>query len=197
MIRELAKAVAADLRTRKYHHPVTWGPERIAHDGFRDSVVFMRDRAAGDAITPPLAATRPKATGIGAEAPFMRYVAGSFTVYTRSSKAGAEAADHEDACDLLCDAVLTAMYRACKIKALPLAIVESRLLTREELRDGAAADDKSGARSADAPGCAARVRFTVGTLVRDVDYTGAGPLIGTITEFAEPTVDVELVGEDP
>jgi hypothetical protein len=199
MIRDLANAVAADLRGRKFPHPVTYGPEHVSHDGFRNAIVFKRDRGAGDPIVAPLGATRPRATATGAEAPFMRNVAGAFTVYTRNPKPGADVADHEDLCDLVCDGVLTAMYRILKARSLPLTIVESRLLTRDELRaeaDVSATDDHSGKRSADHPGCAARVRFTVGTLVRDVDYAGAGPETGEIFQFADPTVEAELGPED-
>jgi hypothetical protein len=200
VIRDLANAVKSDLRTRFYPHPVTYGPERMAHDGFRDAIVFARDRAAGDAIVPVIGATRPRATSTGAEAPFLRNVAGSFTVYARSSKPGATVAEHEDECDRVCDGVLTAMYRLLKARKLPLTIVESRLLTRDELRaesGTAAADDHSGQRSADFPGCAARVRFTVSTLVRDVTYPGASKPTGEIFEFAEPVVTAELPFEDP
>lgn len=200
MIGDLAKAVAADLRSRKFPQPVVYGPERMAHDGFRDAIVFRRDRGAGDTLTAPIGATRPRATATGAEAPFLRYVAGTFTVYTRSSKPGADVSDHENECDRVCDGVLTAMYRILKGRRLPLAIVESRLLTREELRaeaGTAAADDHSGQRSADFPGCAARVRFTVATAVRDVTYPGASRPTGEIFEFAEPTVTAELPFEEP
>lgn len=191
MIRDLAAAVSADLAARRFPYPTTYGPELIGRDGFKPAIIFQRDRAAGDAVEPPLGATRPRAGK--AEAPFLRRVAGSFTVYARSSRPAATVADHEDECDRVCDGVLTALYRTLKAKCLPLAIVDSRLLTRDELRAAAeagqqlsAADDHSGRRSADWPGCAARVRFTVATLVRDVDYTGAGPELGTITEFAAP-----------
>ena len=95
MIRDLANAVKTDLRARFYPHPVTYGPERMAHDGFRDAIVFARDRGAGDAIVPVIGATRPRATSTGAEAPYLRNVAGSFTVYARSSRPGADVADHE------------------------------------------------------------------------------------------------------
>lgn len=198
MIGDLAKAVAADLRSRKFPHPVVYGPERMAHDGFRDAIVFRRDRTAGDAVTSPLGATRPRATATGAEAPFLRYVSGVFTVYARSSRPGADVSDHENECDRVCDGVLTAMYRILKERRLPLAIVESRLLTRDELRaeaGTAAADDHSGQLSADFPGCAARVRFTVATAVRNVTYPGASRPTGTIDEFAEPYVTAELPGD--
>lgn len=200
MIRDLAEAVRLDLKSRFYQAGVVYGPERMAHDGFRDAIVFARDRGAGDAIVPVVGATRPRATATGAEAPFLRNVAGSFTVYARSSRAGATVADHEDECDRICDGVLTAMYRVLKARRLPLVVVESRLLTREELRAESgvsASDDHSGQRSADFTGCAARVRFTVSTLVRDVTYPGASKPTGEIFEFADPTVTAELPYEDP
>lgn len=195
MIGHLALAVRDDLRTRKYPATVVYGPERVARDGFAHAVVFARDRQAGDAIVPPIGAAHKNP-----EVPFMRNVAGTFTAYARSPKGGATVLDHEDECEALCDGVLTAMYRILKACKLPLTIVESRMLTRDELRAEAgvdAADDRSGARSADFPGCAARVRFTVGTAVRDVTYTGAAGPTGTITEFAEPEVTAELPYEDP
>lgn len=200
MIRDLADAVRTDLKARLYQASVVYGPERMAHDGFRDAIVFTRDRGAGDAIVPVIGATRPRATSTGAEAPFIRNVAGSFTVYARSPRPAADVADHEAECDRICDGVLTAMYRLLKARRLPLTIVESRLLTRDELRaesGTSAADDHSGQRSADFPGCAARVRFTVSTLVRDVTYPGASKPTGEIFTFAEPVVTPELPFEDP
>lgn len=199
MIADLARAVGADLASRKYPYRVVYGPERAARDGFQHAIVFRRDRSSPDEVAPPVGATRPRATPTGAEAPMTRWVSGVFVVYARSPRAGATAADHEAECDAVCDGVLTAMYRVLKAQGLPLRIAESRVLTREDLRVEAeteAADDGSGARVADAPGCAARVRFAVQTLVRDVTYTGASGPVGTITEFATPTVEASLPGED-
>lgn len=196
MIRDLALAVAADLKSRRYPHPVTYGPERVGRDGFKAAIVFKRDRAAGDEVVPPRGAAQKRNQP---EAPFNRDVAGVFIVYARSAKGGADVADHEDECDRVCDGVLTAMYRILKARVLPLSIVESRLLTRDELRaeaeDGAAANDHSGPRSADWPGCAARVRFKVGTLVRDVDYKGGVADTGTVFEFAPVEVEAEQPGD--
>lgn len=199
MIRDLASAVAVDLNARKFPYPVICGPERAAHDGFTAAIVFRRDRASKDAIVGPIGAAHPR-RGVpsdNVDAPFNRQVAGLFVAYARSPKPGATVADHEDECDAVCDAVLTAMHRVLAVARLPFSITESKLLTRDELRleaeDGRAATaDPAGLRSADFPGCAARVRFTVRTLVRDVTYTGAGGGTGTIYVFAPPTVDPEL-----
>lgn len=198
MIRDLALAVAADLRTRKFPHPVVYGPERAARDGFSAAVVFRRDRSVPDEIAPPVGATRPKATSTGAESPLTRWVSGAFVVYARSPVPAATVFDHEEECDRVCDGVLTAMYRLLKARSLPWRVAESKMLTREDLRaeaDVAEADDHSGQRFADAAGCAARVRFAVQTLVRDVTYTGVSGPTGTITEFATPVVEASL-GED-
>ena len=50
MIGHLAREVAADLRSRKWPHLVSYGPERVGRDGFKSAVVFMRDREAEEAI---------------------------------------------------------------------------------------------------------------------------------------------------
>lgn len=196
MIRDLARAVAADLSARYYPHRVYTGPERAARDGFQNAVVFARDRSTAEAVGSAIGATRPRATAVGAEAPYVRMQAGVFTVYARSPKGGADALDHEEECDRVCDGVLTALRRVVVAHRLPLEITESKMLTRDELRaeadaSASASDDRSGARSADAPGCAARVRFTIGVLVRDVTYPGASRPTGEIYEFAEPTVEAE------
>lgn len=193
MIGHLAAAVKADLASRYFPYRVVYGPERIARDGFTENaVVFLRDRDSGDAITAPIGAN-----GLNPDVPFNRVIRGMFVVYARSSKSGAGPLQHEDECDLVCDGVLTAMYRLCKARKLPLQIVESKMLTREDLRRLAEheGEDPSGKRSADFPGCAARVRFTVGTAVRDVTYPGAARPTGEVYEFADPTINVEL-GED-
>lgn len=193
MIGHLAAAVATDLRTRKYPYPVTYGPERVGRDGFKPAIVFVRDREAGDAIAAPLGAKDRNP-----EVPFNRAVSGAVTVYARSSKPGATVLDHEDECDNVCDAVIAAMYRILKARKLPLAIKDSRILRREDLRaeaEVAAADDKSGLRSADWPGCAARIRFAVVTVIRDITYTGAAQSTGVIDDVAAP--DVTFYGEAP
>lgn len=198
MIADLARAVGADLAARRFPYRVVCGPERVARDGFSSAVVFRRDRAAADEIASAVGATRPRATAAGAESPLTRWVSGAFVVYARSPKPAATAQDHEEECDAVCDGVLTAMYRILKTQCLPWRIADSRLLTRADLRAEAetdAGDDNSGLRSADAPGCAARVRFAVQTLVRDVTYTGASGPVGTITQFAEPVVNA-TIGEE-
>lgn len=183
MIGHLAKAVETDLRRRRFPHPVSYGPERCARDGFGLGIVFERDRKAGDNI----------AAGLGAkdrnpEVPFNRHVSGRVTVYARSPKPGATVLDHEDECDVVCDGVLSAMYRVLKARKLPLQIVDSQLLGREEMRDEGGGDDRSGPRSADWPGCAARIRFRVGTVVRDVTYPGAARPTGTVFDVDCPVI---------
>lgn len=199
MIRDLTSAVVADLSARKCPYPVTYGPERVAHDGFSAAIVFRRDRSSHELVTHAVGRPRrdaPQGPADDAPAPFTRDVAGAFVVYARSPKPGATVGDHEEECDAVCDIVLTAMHRVLVGRRLPLTITESKLLTRAELQaeaeDGRLASaDPSGLRSADFPGCAARVRFTVRTLVRDVTYTGQGGGTGTIYQFAPPVVDAE------
>jgi hypothetical protein len=184
MIGHLAKAVAADLRSRKFPGPCVYGPERFPRGEFNHYAVFERARDAGDAITAPMGAKDRNP-----EVPYMRHVSGRVTIYARSPKPGATTLDHEDECDDVCDGVISAMYRILKARRLPLQIVESRLLTREDLRqetgDG---DDHSGQRSADWPGCAARIRFAVGTVIRDVTYTGAARPTGVVHDVDCPVV---------
>lgn len=187
MIGHLAKAVAADLGRRKFPHDVRYAPEISRPRGFGPFIIFERDREAGDAITYPAGAN-----GRNPEVPFNRHVAGRVTIYARSPKPGAMVLDHEDECDSVCDGVLTAMYRILKARKLPLAIVDSRVFTREDLRaadeNAGAGDDHSGHRSADWPGCAARIRFTVGTVVRDVTYPGAAQATAVIDDVDCPVI---------
>lgn len=193
MIGALARAVAADLHERKFPHRVTYGPERAARDGFQLAIVFQRDRKAGDGIEPPIGAKHKNP-----EVPFMRYVGGQFTVYARSARHGAAVEDHEDECDLVCDGVLCALYRILAIKCLPLRVLESRMLDRDELTAELGGDNHSGPRSADWPGCAARVRFAVGTAVRDVTYKGEAGPTGLIAAVAIPTITSDTYPEfDP
>lgn len=187
MIGHLARAVGENLRRRKYPHPVVYGPERVGRGGFDLAIVFERDREAGDAITAPAGAKDRNP-----EVRYNRHVAGRVTVFTRSSKSGATTLDHEDDCDAVCDGVLTAMYSILKERRLPFAIVESRMLTREDLRaEYDTGDDRSGFRSADAPGCAARIRFAVGTAVRDVTYPGAAQLTGVVADVDCPVITAD------
>lgn len=186
MIGPLAAAVAADLKRRKFPYPVSYGPERVVRDGFSAAIVFVRDRKAGDQITAPAGAN-----GVNPEVPFNRFVSGAFTVYARSPKPGATVADHEEECDCVCDGVLSAMVRILKARRLPLRVVESRLLDREELTaelGGGASENHAGARSADWPGCAARVRFAVGTAVLDVTYQGHARPTGVVGDVACPVI---------
>lgn len=190
MIGHLATAVAADLRARKFPYPVSYGPERVGREGFRPAIVFLRDREAGDPIVAPVGAKDRNP-----EVPFNRLVSGIVTVYARSSKPGATVLDHEDECDVVCDGVIAAVYRILKARRLPLSITESRLLRREDLvLDTDVGADTSGQRSADWPGCAARIKFTVGTVIRDVSYTGGAQSTGVIDDVEAPTVTFD--GED-
>lgn len=184
MIGDLARAVAADLRRRKFPHPVSYGPERVARAGFDLAIVFARDRKSGDAITAPAGAKDRNP-----EVHFNRHVSGVVTVYARSPKPGATVADHEEECDTVCDGVLSAIRRVVVSRKLLLAIRESRLLDREDLRaDTGEGEDHSGPRSADWPGCAARIRFTVGTAVLDVNYKGEAQATGVVADVDCPIV---------
>jgi hypothetical protein len=180
VIHSLADAVALLLKARKYPHPVIRGPELRARDGNDMAIVFERDIEAGDAIVAPMGA---KQISPHVEAPFNRMVSGVVTVYARSPLSGATPGDHEDEVDRVCDGVLCAMYRACKTAKLPLAIVSSALLPPSTPEGGAPARMPAGR--------AAQIRFTVQTLVRDVEYRGGGPLTGVIDDVAEPTVELE------
>ncbi len=195
MIGRLAKDVATNLRSRKFPYPVAYGPERLGHDGFRNAIVFRRDRESGDEIVPPKAANDQNP-----EVFFNRWVGGVFIVYARSSEQGADVEDHEEECDRVCDGVLVAMHRVLAVRKLPYRITESKLLTRDELRveaddGGSAADDHSGRRSADAPGCAARVRFAVRTAVPDLTYPGAAQPVGNPIADVATELDVSQVAE--
>lgn len=186
MIGDIATRVAADLRARKFPHLVVYGPERVARDGFDSVIVFSRDRQAGDPIIAPAGGTNTNP-----RVPFNRNVSGRVVVYARSAKPGATPFDHEEECDLVCDGVITALNQVLMAGGFLWAITESRILTREELRAEAevdARDDGSGKRSADFPGCAARIRFTVRTAIRSVTYQGAAGPTGTVFDFAVPAV---------
>jgi hypothetical protein len=192
MIDEIANYVRADLRLRKYPHPVVVGPERVARDGFDMAIVFERDLGSSDAIVAP-----PAANGINPNYPYMRNVAARFTVYARCHKKGAMAHEHQAECDRVCDGVLSALQRILKNLGAPLRITESKILTRADLNaDAGGGKDTSGERWADAAGCAARVRFAVGIAVLDVDYTGAAQDEGVVFDVAAPTVEASLAGEE-
>lgn len=187
MIGHLALAVGADLSRRKFPHPVRYAPEHSRPAGFDHAIVFVRDRQAGDSIVAAVGAKDRNP-----EVPFNRLVSGVVTIYARSPKPGATVLDHEDVCDETCDAVLAAMYRILKVKRLPLQIVESRLLGRAELRDeDDQGDDRSGQRSADWTGCAARIRFKVATAVRDITYKGEAQATAVIDDVDCPVVTSE------
>ncbi len=179
MIHDLAGAVAALMRAKKYPHPVIAGPERAVRDGNEMAIVFERDVEAGDAITAPMGA---KQAPPHVESPFNRRVAGVVTVYARSPLSGATTGDHEDELDRVCDGVLCAMYRACKARKLPLEIVSS------QVQPPTAKDVESARIPA---GRSAKIRFLVTTLVRDVEYRGAGPLTGIIFDVAPPDLELE------
>ncbi len=184
MIGHIAAAVAADLRTRRYPHPVRYGPERTARGSFDMAIIFERDREAGEPIVAPAGAKdrNPDVT-------HNRLVAGRVTVWTRSPKPGATVLDHEDESDEVCNGVITAIRRVLVARKFPHTIVEARLLTREELRtESDAGDDHSGQRSADWPGCAARIRFTVAMAVRDVTYPGAAQATAVIDDVDCPVI---------
>jgi hypothetical protein len=185
MIGDLALAVRAELRARKYPYPVEYGPERAQRDSFAAAVVFERDRESPDEV-----AIRIVTKNETVESPFIRKVSGAVTVYARSAKPAARAADHENECDRVCDAVLCALYRVLKAKRLPLEVVESRMLREEDLPEGA------GERAASWPGAAARIRFRVTTLVRDVNYLGEGPATAEVAAVNQPTLDVDYAPGD-
>lgn len=171
MIYDLSEAVARDLKIRRFPHPIFYGPERAKRGGFDMAIVFERDRPRGDQIGAPVGAK------INPEVPFVRKVAGAVTVYARSPKPGARSSDHEGECDRVCDGVITALYRILKARRLPLEITDSKILE---------AVDFNGCETW--PGCAARVSFSVTTLVRDVDYLGAGPPTGVVEAVQAPLV---------
>lgn len=173
MIHALADAVRANLRTRKYPQPVLYGPEPFERTSFDPAIIFSRDRERGDVIGPPVG------TKVNPESPYTRVVAGQVVVFAQSSAPGARVQDHEDECDRVCDAVLTAMYEACKARSLPLAITESRLLRASEFSNATTW-----------PGCVAQIRFSVTTLVRRVTYAGAGALTGEVADVVT-TVEAE------
>lgn len=185
MISALADAVRAELRTRKYPYPVSYGPERTQRDGFAAGIVFARDREKGDEIAPPPVARG--ALSVDARSPFVRRVSGAVTVFARSPRPNATAGEHEDECDRVCDAVLCAMYRVLKGRGLPLLVTESRLLQAAEFNG-----------LEQWPGCAAQIRFNVTTLVRDVNYLGVGPLTGEVASTLAPIVTSDdLPSYDP
>jgi hypothetical protein len=175
MIYHLSAAVDADLYARKFPYRVTCD-EQIKRHRFDPGVVFERDREAGDAIDPPIA------TKGNPKAPFVRKVAGSFTVYARSPKRSASAWDHEDECDRVADGVLSAMHRILKERRLPLEVTASRLLTAKDFNP----DDVT--KYEQWPGAACRVSFTVTTLVRDVDYANEGADTGVVFDTQAPLV---------
>jgi hypothetical protein len=89
--------------------------------------------------------------------------------------------DHESEADAVCDAVVSAMARACKLAGKPLA-VGSRVPLRAEEFNGLE----------QWPGAAVRVEFSISVPVRDVDYRGRGPGTGVVDDVAN-TYEAALV----
>jgi hypothetical protein len=184
-VADLADVVGEELAARKFPYKVAYGPERVQRTGPGASltgVVFERDRQRGDTIAPPVASRQGAATP---EAYYARQVAGAFTVYAQCPKPGARVRDHEAEVDAVCDAVISAMVRACKLAGKPLAIGSSRLL---------GAEDFAGSAFEQWPGAAARVEFSVSVPVRDVDYRGRGPGTAVLEDTAN-TAEAALVGD--
>jgi hypothetical protein len=184
-IAELSDVVAQELAVRRFPYAVTYGPERAQRLGpsVPGGVVFERDRARGDAIMPPVATRQGPATP---EAYYSRQVAGAFTVYVACPRSGARARDHEAEADAVCDAVISAMVRACKLAGKPLAFAASRYLEASEFNQ-----------LEQWPGAAVRVEFSIAVPIRDVDYRGRGPGTGVVHDVAAPVVDAELAPGEP
>lgn len=185
---DLTRAVAAELRRRKFPGPCVYGALRAPtrHD-LVHFVIFERDREAGDSIDAAIASTPQAAEN---KRPFSRALAGRVTVYARSPKPGATEEDHEQEVDDVTDGVLTAMRRVCVSGKVPLAITSCRLFTAEEFNA-----DRPNEQW---PGSVARVTFNVAGPVREVDYRGVGPLTGVVDDVAND-VEAELVAapDDP
>ncbi len=183
MISELADRVRAELASRKFPLPVIYGPERAARKGYAPAgIVFRRDREQGDAIGP---ATGWKGSP-DPRALYTRRFAGVVEIYVRASRPNAGIADHEDECDRVCDGVLCALYRVTT--GFLLQIGESRLLRAEEFE---------GQDHFEAAGCAARIRFSLAAPVLELDYTGDGPLTGTVADVDPPIVTSDFPDYDP
>lgn len=180
----LADVVAQELAVRKFPYAVAYGPERTQRTGpgIAIGVVFERDRSRGDLIAPPVATRQGAATP---KAYRSRQVAGAFTVYAQSPKSGARVRDHEAEADAVCDAVISAMFRAGELGGKPVAFGSCRFLE---------AADFNGIEQW--PGAAVRVEFTVAVPVHDVDYRGRGPGTGVVEDVAN-TYEAALVAEPP
>jgi hypothetical protein len=176
VIYDLALAVAAHLRQRKFPPQVHYGPMRAERRDFQSLVVFERDSEAGDQIVEAMGANQRNP-----EAYYNRKVAGAVHVYARASHPGADNQHHEDECDRICDGVLSAMRRVLQAKRLPLEITESRMLSADDLKAMMHVVDKW-------PGRVTRIRFRVRTLVRDVDYKGQGADTGVVFDVHAPLV---------
>lgn len=181
VVADLADVVDQELAVRRYPYRVAYGPERAQRigPGIAPGVVFERDRARGDVISAPVVTRQGAGTP---EAFSARQVAGAFTVYAQSPKSGSRSRDHEAEADAVCDAVISAMARACKFAGKPLTFGASRFLD---------AADFNGLETW--PGAAVRVEFSVSVPVRDVDYRGRGPSTGVVADVAN-TCEASQVG---
>lgn len=185
---ELADVVGQELRVRKFPQRVTYAPERAQRlgPGVPIGVLFERDRASGDTIAGPVATRQGAATP---EAFFVRQLAGAFTVYATSPQPGASARHHEAEVDHVCDAVISAMYRACKLAGKPLAFTGSRLLDVEDLPGS----DDPRLR----PGAVARVTFTIAIPIQDyARYRGGGPGVGVVDDVANAVEAKQVAAPD-
>lgn len=173
MIKPLSIAVGKDLKTRGYPYEVTYGPERTQRTGpAKQGIVFARMRGVPEPVVAPKGAK-----DINPEAYYNRKMAGEFTVYARCQRAGATTEEHEDECDRVVDAAISAMRRILVERRLPLDVAQVRLIPAHEFNDNETWT-----------GCAAEVTFFVQVLVRDVTYTDRARGTGEVDTVQKPLI---------
>jgi hypothetical protein len=105
VIYEMAQDIRAALLARGYPIELTYGPEAAVREDYHGSLIIIeRDRESSDAFAPPKGA-RENAPKRG-----VRVLAAKATIYAKSSLEGAHVGDHERLCEMLIDALQSAIY---------------------------------------------------------------------------------------
>ena len=185
MIYRMSRDVGTALQARGYPITVTYGPEPVDGTGVSPrshSLEFSRDTAAGDAVRAPQGGRHVNQALVA-----VRDIGVRVILRVRSSLSGARLSEHENECDKLVDALISALIEWCKeakTGADP-AWRESRYLSPEEL---------GGAEQT--AGTAYMLRFTIPRGVTVRRYDGVQPDTGSPTG-TESTVRVVKPGTPP
>lgn len=168
MVAKMARDVEALLRAREYPVRLQYGPQRFDVEGPQMQLRVERDRASADVFG---AAPGPRSDDSRPVA--QRTISTVWTIYTRSSVAGATAGEEEALIDQLVDAVFDALRVWGAGAKTSVGVADGRLLNADERGVEAIST-----------GEAYQMRVTVARGVYSLDYRGEG----------RPTVELGAVG---